>query len=313
MTDKKKLRLTLEMDVEIDREEYPELTENEIEDGIFLRDSDDIDGFEITTDISGLDHTTDFFLRNGKISKKEWVSFEQKAYSENTIGLSDKRKAEIIDNFLGWMIEYHKNDEDLYFTLKNVIGMTKEELNEFDIESLDEYYEKEQEKAKEETLETLIAEDVVEQTAYALNTPKGVTESEQAKNMLGMIGANIMDESIYEETDYEKEVEESIVAEFKDFKIDKTAGRTTGEVFDDAYEISVKTALKDAVCEGDFEDNVYKALLQNRGEILQKLYDVYQGTPSASVATNTDAESFVEWYAEKYLKATMQEPIKMGM
>ena len=69
--------------------------------------------------------------------------------------MTDKRKTEIIDNFLGWMIEHHKNDEDLYFTLKNVIGMKKEELNEFDIESLDEYYEKEQEKEKEETLETI--------------------------------------------------------------------------------------------------------------------------------------------------------------
>ena len=51
--------------------------------------------------------------------------------------ITDKRKTEIIDNFLGWMIEHHNNDEDLYFTLKNVIGMTKEELHEFDIESLD--------------------------------------------------------------------------------------------------------------------------------------------------------------------------------
>ena len=226
--------------------------------------------------------------------------------------ITDKRKTEIIDNFLSWMIEHHNNDEDLYFTLKNVIGMTKEELNEFSIESLDEYYEKAQEKA-EETLETITAEDLVEQAVYLANAPDGATTEDKSETMLGMLGANIVDESVYEEPDYEKEVEESLVEEFNDFKIDKTAGRTTGEVFDDAYEISVKTALKDAVCEGDYEDNVYKALLQNRGEILQKLYDAYQGTPSASVATNTDAESFVEWYAEKHLKAMTQAPIKMGM
>ena len=227
--------------------------------------------------------------------------------------ITEKRKTEIIDNFLSWMIEHHHNDEDLYFTLKNVIGMTKEELNEFSIESLDEYYEKEQEKAGEETLETITAEDLVEQAVYLANAPDGVTAEDKSEAMLGMLGANIVDESVYEEPDDEKEVEESIVKEFAEFKNERTAGKTAEEVFDDAYEISVKTALRDAVCEGDYEDNVYKALLQNRGEILQKLYDAYQGTPSASVATNTDAESFVEWYAEKHLKAMTQTPIKMGM
>ena len=227
--------------------------------------------------------------------------------------ITDKRKTEIIDNFLSWMIEHHHNDEDLYFTLKNVIGMTKEELNEFSIESLDEYYEKEQEKAGEETLETITAEDLVEQAVYLTNAPDGASAEDKSEAMLGMLGANIVDESVYEEPDDEKEVEESIVKEFAEFKNERTAGKTAEEVFDDAYEISVKTALRDAVCEGDYEDNVYKALLQNRGEILQKLYDAYQGTPSASVATNTDAESFVEWYAEKHLKAMTQTPIKMGM
>ena len=227
--------------------------------------------------------------------------------------ITDKRKTEIIDNFLSWMIEHHRNDEDLYFTLKNAIGMTKEEVNEFSIESLDEYYEKAQEKAEEETLETITAEDLVEQAVYLANAPDGVTAEDKSEAMLGMLGANIVDESVYEEPDYEKEVEESLVKEFAEFKSERTAGKTAEEVFDDAYEISVKTALKDAVCEGDYEDNVYKALLQNRGEILQKLYDAYQGTPSASVATNTDAESFVEWYAEKHLKAMTQAPIKMGM
>ena len=28
--------------------------------------------------------------------------------------ITDKRKTEIIDNFLSWMIEHHNNDEDLY-------------------------------------------------------------------------------------------------------------------------------------------------------------------------------------------------------
>ena len=229
--------------------------------------------------------------------------------------MTEKRQIKLLNNFVGWFLDQQTSAEGLFRDLHIEIGMTQEEIEDYGIDIAKQFEKarKEQEEAEGETIETLTAEDLVEQTVYLANAPDGATAEDKSEAMLGMIGANIVDESIYEEPDCEKEVEESIVAEFKDFKIDKTAGRTTGEVFDDAYEISVKTSLKDAVCEGDFEDNVYKALLQNRGEILRKLYDVYQGTPSASVATNTDAESFVEWYAEKYLKVTMQEPIKMGM
>ncbi len=213
--------------------------------------------------------------------------------------ITDKRKMEIIDNFLGWMIEHHKNDEDLYFTLKNVIGMKKEELNEFSIESLDEYYEKEQEKAEEETLETITAEDLVEQTVYLANAPDGVTAEDKSEAMLGMLGANIVDESVYEEPDYEKEVEESLVKEFAEFKRERTEGKTAGEVFDDAYEIHVKTQLKNAVGEEYFAPEVYKALYQKKGGILQALYDAYQQDPHASVTTNTDAQEFVEKYCDQ--------------
>ena len=213
--------------------------------------------------------------------------------------ITDKRKTEIIDNFLGWMIEHHKNDEDLYFTLKNVIGMKKEELNEFDIESLDEYYEKEQEKEKEETLETITAEDLVEQAVYLANAPDGASAEDKSEAMLGMLGANIVDESVYEEPDYEKEVEESLVKEFADFKSERTEGKTAGEVFDDAYEIHVKTQLKNVVGEEYFTPEVYKALYQKKGGILQALYDAYQQDPHASVTTNTDAQEFVEKYCDQ--------------
>lgn len=35
--------------------------------------------------------------------------------------ITDKRKTEIIDNFLGWMIEHHNNDEDLFILKKKEI------------------------------------------------------------------------------------------------------------------------------------------------------------------------------------------------
>lgn len=219
--------------------------------------------------------------------------------------ITDKRKTEIIDNFLSWMIEHHHNDEDLYFTLKNVIGLTKEELNEFSIESLDEYYEKEQEKAGEETLETITAEDLVEQAVYLANAPDGVTAEDKSEAMLGMLGANIVDESVYEEPDYEKEVEESLVKEFAEFKSERTAGKTSEQVFDDAYEIHIKTELKNGICEEYLTPEVYKALYQKKGGILQALYDAYQEDPNASVTTNTDAREFVEKYCDQNFPSIM--------
>ena len=219
--------------------------------------------------------------------------------------ITDKRKTEIIDNFLSWMIEHHHNDEDLYLTLKNVIGMTKEELNEFSIESLDEYYEKAQEKAEEETLETITAEDLVEQAVYLANAPDGASAEDKSEAMLGMLGANIVDESVYEEPDYEKEVEESLVKEFAEFKSERTAGKTSEQVFDDAYEIHIKTELKNGICEEYLTPEVYKALYQKKGGILQALYDAYQEDPNASVTTNTDAREFVEKYCDQNFPSIM--------
>ena len=60
-------------------------------------------------------------------------------------GMTEVRKSEIIDRLLAWMIEHHHNDEDLFHVLHSVIGMTQEELNAFSIESLDEYFENENE------------------------------------------------------------------------------------------------------------------------------------------------------------------------
>lgn len=79
--------------------------------------------------------------------------------------MTDERKTKLIDEFLGWMIEHHNNDEDLFHTLHTVIGMTKEELNDFSIESLDEYFDK------------AVGEDVLKKlTNYCVNEGTGHTE-----------------------------------------------------------------------------------------------------------------------------------------
>ena len=225
--------------------------------------------------------------------------------------MTEERKTKIIDEFLTWMIEHHNNDEDLYLTLRNSIGLTQEELHDFSIESLDEYYEREHEKEKQETIDTITGEDVMEATAYMANAPDCCSAEEKAENVLGMLGANIIDESIYhteeehaeavgeKEIDYEKEVISSIETEFAEFKVERTDGKTPEDVFDDSYDIHIVTSLKDAVCEGSYADAVYKALYQEKAEILYKLFQGYQADPSASVTTNTDAEEFIERYCEK--------------
>ena len=225
--------------------------------------------------------------------------------------MTEERKIKIIDEFLTWMIEHHNNDEDLYLTLRNSIGLTQEELHDFSIESLDEYYEREHEKEKQETIDTITGEDVMEATAYMANAPDCCSAEEKAENVLGMLGANIIDESIYhteeehaeavgeKEIDYEKEVILSVETEFAEFKVERTDGKTPEEVFDESYEIHIKTAIKDAVCEECLTPEIYKALYQKKGEILQTLYDGYQADPSASVTTNTDAEEFIERYCNQ--------------
>ena len=57
--------------------------------------------------------------------------------------------------------------------------------------------EQEHKKEIEETTDTITAEDLAEQAVYAANAPDFLTEEEQAEDMLGMLGANIVDEEIY--------------------------------------------------------------------------------------------------------------------
>lgn len=56
----------------------------------------------------------------------------------------------------------------------------------------------EEEQEASETNDMITAEDLTEQTVYAMNAPDCCSDSEQAENMLDMLGANIMDEDIYD-------------------------------------------------------------------------------------------------------------------
>ena len=58
-----------------------------------------------------------------------------------------------------------------------------------------------EEMEKAQATDLITAEDLAEQAVYAANAPECCSESEKAENMLGMLGANIQDDSIYHEED----------------------------------------------------------------------------------------------------------------
>lgn len=114
--------------------------------------------------------------------------------------MTDKRKTELLGNFIGWFLDHQTSDEGLFRDLHVEIGMTKDELYYYGIDSLDELFdiaEKEHQKEIEETADIITAEDLVEQAVYSANAPDYCSEEEQARNMLEMLGANIVDEDIY--------------------------------------------------------------------------------------------------------------------
>ncbi len=116
--------------------------------------------------------------------------------------MTNKRKNELLCNFVGWFLDHQTSDEGLFRDLHIEVGMTKEELYDFDI-YLDELFdeaERENQEEEEETTDMITAEDIVEQTVYAANAPDCCAE-EHAENMLGMLGANIVDEEIYHDED----------------------------------------------------------------------------------------------------------------
>lgn len=68
-----KIELTVTADVSIDNSLYPDITPERILEAVVVRDSDLVDGFEITTDIDSLDNTKNFFLTSAKIAKKRLI------------------------------------------------------------------------------------------------------------------------------------------------------------------------------------------------------------------------------------------------
>ncbi len=54
--------------------------------------------------------------------------------------MTQERKDQLYDQMIAWICEHIKNDEDLFLTLNGHFGMTKEELHDHCIESLDSFF-----------------------------------------------------------------------------------------------------------------------------------------------------------------------------
>lgn len=81
-----KIELKIIADIDIDQDEYPDITPEIVLDGVRVYESDVVDGFEITTSIRGLDNTNDFFLKNAVIEEKQLVD-EQELHEAPTISM----------------------------------------------------------------------------------------------------------------------------------------------------------------------------------------------------------------------------------
>lgn len=67
--------------------------------------------------------------------------------------MTQERKDQLYDQMIAWICEHHENDKDLFLVLTEHFGMTKEELHDHCIESLDSFFPAEE--AEERETETV--------------------------------------------------------------------------------------------------------------------------------------------------------------
>lgn len=68
-----KYEIVLSIEIDIDKNEYPDVTDKDVVEGLIIQDSDIVDGFELTTAVRGYDNTKDYFLKNAKIINKNII------------------------------------------------------------------------------------------------------------------------------------------------------------------------------------------------------------------------------------------------
>ena len=116
-----------------------------------------------------------------------------------------------------------------------------------------------------------------------------------------------------EAPNYKELVVNSVEKEFEEFKAN-LMGKSAEEIFQNNYEIHIKTELFDTLCGEyeDFDEKYYRALYEevDHGGILQQLYDDFISSEYVSVSTDEDTLSFIKDYCEHYHEDIMQEEQK---
>ena len=171
----------------------------------------------------------------------------------------------------------------------------------------------------QETTDMITAEDLTEQAVYAANAPDCCSAEQQAENMLGMLGANVVEPEIYHteeehdevmgesEPDYKQEIKASVDAEYDEFK-ETLCAQGADEVFNHSFEVNAKTEFMLSITEdAEYEPWVYKGLYQEAGSVLANLYDEYVSNPKGSINSQADTEAFIKGYCEKYYSDLHEE------
>ena len=171
----------------------------------------------------------------------------------------------------------------------------------------------------QETTDMITAEDLTEQAVYAANAPDCCSDEQQAENMLGMLGANVVEPEIYHteeehdevmgesEPDYKQELKASVDAEYDEFK-ETLCAQGTDEVFNHSFEVNAKTEFMLSITEdAEYEPWVYKGLYQEAGSVLANLYEEYVSNPKGSINSQADTEAFIKGYCEKYYSDLHEE------
>ena len=110
-----------------------------------------------------------------------------------------------------------------------------------------------------------------------------------------------------QEIDYKHEVIDSVDQEFKAYEADLLDGKKTAEeVFCNSYQTTVKTEFRDTICgEAEFDDKVYKALYQEKGSILEGLYQDFLTQPEGCINSFGMTKREVIDYCYRYFNDIM--------
>lgn len=169
--------------------------------------------------------------------------------------------------------------------------------------------EKERLRDEEETNDIITAEDLAEQALYAATAPDCCSDTEKAKHMLGMLGANVSDEEIYhaESEHIRQAVIDRVAEEFNVFHAEMTS-HSSEAVFYAAHEISVKSELKDTICEQDeLSSEEYEALYIEDGNLLDNLYSSFLAADTAGRYIETYCERFHPDIMKNYCEDTIEK------